>query len=512
MSGDVCNADFIANWIDMKIKGIRRTAALPPTSTSSPCTTMSNSSRAPPLDVTFVFGLFVWLAVVSTPVSVPAANAQQSQPGPTRQESSAVDAKGVRHRMSDYAEERAPWLSDMVKFVQPEYPREYRARRIEGTAIFRIIVDASSGSVTSVKLIKSSGHSGLDDSASRAIQQWRWRPHTWTEIDMPVAFRTRSAHGADGSARDLAARGLASYRKGDNDGAIRLSSQALQRDPTLVPAYINRGAAYQAKRQSDQALVDFSEVIRLDPKNAKAYCDRGNLEDTELHQPEKALADYNEAIRLAPEFHRAYVNRASHFMAQHDYARAVADYTRAIELKPNDLTAHAGRAWAYAKQNDRTHARADAEAALRIAPSTEFYLWRAMDLGQRAKAHRMLGQEEAALRDLRAAADAAPKDPAYQNSVAWLLATCPEERVRDGRQALAVAKKACKLSHWQRAAYIDTMAAAYGETGDFDQAIKFEKQSLNETSLTAENKREREKHLSLFQQHKPVREDVFDQN
>jgi hypothetical protein len=65
-------------------------------------------------------------------------NAQSRSHSPTEPESSAVDVKGVRHRTSDYGEGRVPWDADMIKFVRPDYPTEFRARRIEGTGLFRI--------------------------------------------------------------------------------------------------------------------------------------------------------------------------------------------------------------------------------------------------------------------------------------------------------------------------------------------------------------------------------------
>lgn len=58
---------------------------------------------------------------------------------------SAVDAKGVRHEVGDYGEGRAPWDADVVKFVKPDYPSEYRARHIEGTGSFRITLDVQHG-------------------------------------------------------------------------------------------------------------------------------------------------------------------------------------------------------------------------------------------------------------------------------------------------------------------------------------------------------------------------------
>ena len=422
-------------------------------------------------------------------------------------QSSAVDAKGVRHRLTDYGEGRAPWVTDMVKFVRPDYPSEYRARHIEGTGLFRITLDVNTGSVANVTVLKSTGFSGLDDSATRAIRLWRWRPRTWKEVDMPVTFTMQPHQLFGGSVRALEVRGVAYYRKGDNDNAIKIFDEAIRQQPTFVSAYLDRGAAYQSKGERDQALADFNRAMRLDPKNARAYCDRADLEDDLLRQPDKALTDYNQAIRLAPDFQRAYFNRGAFFFGQHDYERAIADYSRAIQLMPNDLGAYAYRACAYAKQGDRTQAFADATAAIKLKPA-EMPLWRVTDLHLRAKAYKIIGQPELALRDLREAVRLMPKDPTVNNSLAWFLATCPEERFRTGTEAVSAATKACELSQWERSGCVDTLATAYAEAGDFDKATKYEKQSID-ASLSPKEREEREKRLALFQQRKPFRDELF---
>jgi hypothetical protein len=79
--------------------------------------------------------LILWIVFIVAPALelADARSASQSLIPPE----SAVDAKGVRHRMSDYGEKRAPWRADRVKFVQPDYPVEARARHNQGTGLFR---------------------------------------------------------------------------------------------------------------------------------------------------------------------------------------------------------------------------------------------------------------------------------------------------------------------------------------------------------------------------------------
>jgi hypothetical protein len=64
------------------------------------------------------------------------------------------------------------------------------------------------------------------------------------------------------------------------------------------------------------------------------------------------------------------------------------------------------------------------------------------------------------------------------NSRAWLRATCPDASFRNGKQAVADAKSACHEASWSEPAYMDTLAAAHAEAGDFDSAVRFEQRAI----------------------------------
>jgi Tfp pilus assembly protein PilF len=306
--------------------------------------------------------------------------------------------------------------------------------------------------------------------------------------------------------RPLFDQGLTDYRNGNADRAIRVFDEVIRLQPTFPEAYIILGLAYQLKGQFLKALADFDQAIRLDPKSARAYCDRADLEHDAFNQSKKALADYNEAIRLAPNFQRAYYNRGTVFMAQHSYDGAIADLTRAIQLAPSDLSAYSARAEAYLKKGERARAISDATVTIKLKPA-EMRLTRGVHLCLRAKAYEITGQPELALRDFREAARLMPNDAAVENRLAWFLATRPEDRFRNGHEAVLAAKHACELSDWKNSGWIDTLAAAYAEADDFQQAVKYEKQSLTDSSLAQKQREEREKRLGLFQQGKPFRDD-----
>jgi hypothetical protein len=88
---------------------------------------------------------------------------------------------------------------------------------------------------------------------------------------------------------------------------------------------------------------------------------------------------------------------------------------------------------------------------------------------------------------------------------AWLWATCPDARYRDGKRAVESATRACELSEWKDAVFIDSLAAANAEAGDFEAAVKWQSKA-NELYPAAEDKKQEEERLKLYREKKPYRE------
>lgn len=92
----------------------------------------------------------------------------------------------------------------------------------------------------------------------------------------------------------------------------------------------------------------------------------------------------------------------------------------------------------------------------------------------------------------------------FNNDLAWLLATCPDARVRDGGLAVRYAKTACELGGSHDPEMLDTLAAAEAEAGQFDLAAQDEQRAI------ALSKKDRlagaQKRLSLYQNHQPYHE------
>jgi pentatricopeptide repeat protein len=91
------------------------------------------------------------------------------------------------------------------------------------------------------------------------------------------------------------------------------------------------------------------------------------------------------------------------------------------------------------------------------------------------------------------------------NEVAWLLATSPDPNLRDGTNAVVFAEKAVAATSRTNASYLDTLAAAHAEEGQFGTAVSVQQEAIA-LLQTEQEKKDYASRLKLYENHSPYRD------
>ena len=248
--------------------------------------------------------------------------------------------------------------------------------------------------------------------------------------------------------------------------------------------------------RDDEALKAFELAIEWDPNCWLALHNRA-VSRAQQGELDGALADFNRSLELNPGLAVAYRNRGELLAATGRTEDAVADYTKALEQLPQDAELLAMRGEAYHRLGRYDEALADLTQSIQIAPQ------QAAVYAQRGNVRAELGQYPRALADFRQALSVDNQSAEAHRSLAWLLATCPDERYRDPRQALAAAQRAAQLAAPGDPFVLDALAAACASMGQFDHAVRYQQEAI--ANVPEDFAGPFQGRLALYQQRHPFR-------
>src|SRR4051794_30551464 len=324
--------------------------------------------------------------------------------------------------------------------------------------------------------------------------------------DVDAALKMEPDHAATNELRGMILLGMKKY-----DEALASFNRASELVPENPLPYENRGEVYRQKGDMKKALEQLNKAVELAPESLAALLVRAEVY-YKMGQPDKALEDIDAAIRLQPSFAQSHLMRAEILAATNRVDQAISELERLLQASPNNvqLLDQLGSFYLVASRPRKA-----------IEAATKALAQRADDadaLRIRADASLNIGKHAEAIADFERAITIREDDESLENNFAWVLATSPDDKLRDGKKALKLAKKAAESSGYEIPHILSTLAAAYAETGDFDNAAKWSKKSveLAQKAVDAAKPKERskmetdrdqlKKELETYQQHKPVRE------
>jgi tetratricopeptide (TPR) repeat protein len=220
-------------------------------------------------------------------------------------------------------------------------------------------------------------------------------------------------------------------------------------------------------RKFEESAVKYRMLIERNPDSVPLLMRFSNVLSI-LSEDDEQFEVLTRVIGLAPDTAPAY-SRLAHIVYQRgDPAEAERLLVTALSIDPCAASPRATLAYLAAKRNDR-------------------------------------GRH---LQVLKEGIDQCPPDSAILNNYAYALATNPEEEHRDGDEALRIAKQITQGDEGRRPDYLDTLACAYAEVGDFESAVRAGEEVLALLDATGDPEliEEPKAHLEQFRAGRPVRE------
>jgi tetratricopeptide (TPR) repeat protein len=231
--------------------------------------------------------------------------------------------------------------------------------------------------------------------------------------------------------------GQALFKQGGVEEAMAEYEKAISLEPNLDAARLGMGEALMQQGKLDDAIAQFAKVVEVNPENTAARLQVGVLRGRQARY-EEAVAAFSEVLRRHPDDLAAHNNLGNVLTLEGKYDEAVEHFRKAVQIRPEHASSHNNLALAYKKLGRTADAIAEYREAIRLNPQ----------------------QTEAI------------------NNLAWTLATDPNPQFRNGAEAVQLATRVCEMTGYQQPLALATIAAAYAESGRFDEAISFAEQAL----------------------------------
>jgi len=261
--------------------------------------------------------------------------------------------------------------------------------------------------------------------------------------------------------------GVALENQGQIGEAMDHYSEAVRIKPDYVEAHNNLGIALLHQRQIKDAIAHFSQVINLSPNNAEVHNNLGLALENQ-GQMEEAMTHYSEALRIKPDLAQAHFNIANLLVKQGQIDKATEHLFEAVRIKPDMTAAHYNLGVVLLRQGKPRDGIGHLHAALRLKPD-----W-----------------------------------PLVLNKLAWIMSTHEDPQFRNGVEAIQLAQKACEKTGYKNPVFLETLAAAYAETGRFDNALQTAQRALEVAATLGQREViERVKYqMDLYKNGRPFRE------
>ena len=285
------------------------------------------------------------------------------------------------------------------------------------------------------------------------------------------------------------------------DEAVATLNRAKELNPKSLSPLLHLAKVHAMQQKFDAAVEDLNQALAMDSENVAVLLLRAGVYQ-EKGDKKKAMDDVDAAAKLRPDLPLVIRTRALLLANNEQLDEAAVELEKLVKLDPKDSATQLQLAMIYTMKKQSSKAILIYTAILKAAPD-EWQAWRG-----RGDAYLNIGKHADAIADYEKALKMQPKDDGILNNFAWVLATSPDAKLRDGPRALKLAKLACELTENKVPHILSTLAAAYAETGDFENAIKWSTKAVELGGKDKESGEALKKELDTYKAKKPVRESL----
>jgi tetratricopeptide (TPR) repeat protein len=261
-----------------------------------------------------------------------------------------------------------------------------------------------------------------------------------------------------------------------------LSKQRYSREFLSAEAVIEEGKYFALEGQLKKAVAAFTVAIEKDQCCWKAYRLRG-IANAKMGRYKLALKDFNTTLKNDPYCALCFFERGITKLFSGKLAGAFKDLSKCIHIDHEFAPAYSSRAGIFNRKGLYKKALKDINTALSIKPQNTEYLH------NRAVILTTLGHYKEAIEDYERVIKLNPQSGGSYSNLAWLLSTAKDPSFRNCRKAISYAYKALKID--KNESWMDTLATAYAECGNFEKAVEIETKAYKLSAPPNENFRRR---------------------
>lgn len=251
-------------------------------------------------------------------------------------------------------------------------------------------------------------------------------------------------------------------RHWQNNETLFTHARAVTRNNYLADTIV--GKMLLSRGQIEEARACLANALRVRPTYGQALAGMGDLHAAQ-GKFDDAIRFYAQALQLEPHLVDAQNAWGGALAAQGKPQDAIEHFMAATRLDPTLVEAEFNLGLALRQLSRGTEAMEAFQRALRLQPQNiQARLLLADCLAETGHSREALGW-------LQPVAQSAPNAFEALCRIAWILATSPDSTVRNGGEAVAFAARACDLTGHRHAASLAALAAAYAETGRFEDAV-----------------------------------------